>query len=201
MRIVVMSLRREWKFSLPTSLIEAAVREPPIFISPGYIEQPGEWLRRLADQKAPVSCKLLSRQARIIDGAPKRQTSALAEFNRAVSEEQTAVCQIRYRPGGSFFRVDLAESLVRHGRAEISSGMFVTPEDWSVIDTSNRVEDLKKDTKYMSRLEVAEYKAAKESVGIWADPMFRESRQDLVKEIEFEEEANLFQKVWRWFRG
>jgi hypothetical protein len=79
--------------------------------------------------------------------------------------------------------------------------MFVTPEDWTVVDTSDRVEDLKKDIKYMSRLERAEYEAAKESVGMWADPMVRESRQDLVKEIEFEEEANIFQKVWRWFRG
>jgi hypothetical protein len=178
----------------------AAVREPPQYMSPEYDEQPGEWLRRLADQKAPVACKLLSRQARI-DRMPKRQTSALAEFNRPASEEQTAVCQIRYRAGGSIFRVDLAESLVRQGRVEISSGMFVTPEDWTVVDTSDRVEDLKKDIKYMSRLERAEYEAAKESVGMWADPMVRESRQDLVKEIEFEEEANIFQKVWRWFRG
>jgi hypothetical protein len=178
----------------------AAVREPPLYIVPGYVEQPGEWLRRLADQKASVSCQLLLRRARI-EGAPKRDTAALAEFHQHVGEEQTAVCHVRYRPGGHFFRRDLAESLVRHGRATIASSMFVAMENWKVIDTSDRVEDLKKDTKCIEKLEKAEYEAAKESVGMWADPLVRDSRQDLMEEITFQTEANSFQKLWRWLRG
>lgn len=171
-----------------------------MYIAPGYVEQPGEWLHRLADQKAPISCQLLSRRARI-EGAPKRNTAALAEFQQTVGEEQTAVCHIRYRPGGDFFRKDLAESLVCHGRASIASSMFVTLENWTMLDTSDRVEDLRKDTKYIKRLEEAEYKAATESVGMWADPLVRDSRQDLVEEITFQREANVLQKVWRWLRS
>jgi len=178
----------------------AAVKEPPFYSVPGYAEQPGEWLRRLADEKAPVSCQLLSRRARI-GGAPKRNAAALAEFQQTVGEDQTAVCHVRYRPGGHFLRRDLADSLVRHGRAGIASSMFVTLGNWTIVDTSNRVEDLKKDTKYMKWLEEAEYEAAKESAGMWADPLVREGREDLVEEITFQAEANALQKAWRWLRG
>ena len=178
----------------------AAVKEPPLYNAPGYAEQPGEWLQRLAEQKAPVSCQLLSRRARI-EGAPKRDTTALSEFRQPVGEEQTAVCHVRYRPGGNFFRRDLAESLVRHGRASIASSMFVAVENCTIIDTSDQVEDLKEDTKYMKKLEEAEYEAAKESVGMWADLHVRYSRQDLVEEITFQMQASSIQKIWRWLRG
>lgn len=178
----------------------AAVKESPLYVAPGYAEQRGEWLHRLADKKAPICCQLLSRRARV-ERAPKRRTSALAEFHQPASEEQTAVCRIRYRPGGSIFRRDLAESLVRHGRAGIASGMFISMDNWTVMDTSDRVEDLKKDTKYMSQLEKAEYVAAKELEGMWADPIVRDCRQDIAEEIKFEEEANAFQKAWRWLQG
>lgn len=177
----------------------AAVRDPPFYAAPEYVEQPGEWLRRLADQKAPVSCQLLARRAQI-EGASKRNTASLAEY-KAVGEDQTAVCHVRFRPGGRFFRTDLAESLVRHGRASIVEGLFVSTENWTILDTSDRVEDLKKDTKYINRIEQAEYDAAKESVGMWADPLVQEARADLVEEITFQTEANVFQKAWRWLRG
>lgn len=178
----------------------AAVQEPPLYLAPGYAEQPGEWIRRLADQKAPVSCQLLARRARL-EGVPKRNTSALAEFSQKVGEEQTAICHIRYRPGGHFFSKDLAESLVRHGRASILSGLFVSMDNWMVLDTSESIKDLKKDTKYINRLEKAEYEAASEEAGMWADLNVRESRQDLVEEITFQAEANVFKKAWRWLRG
>lgn len=168
---------------------------------PSYEEQPGEWLRRLADEKASVSCQLLARRARIEEGLPKRKTSALAEFQQPVGDDQIAVCHIRYRPGGHFLRKDLAESLVRHGRASIASSAFVSLMDWPIVHASERVEDLKKDTKYMHQLEEAEYEAAKESLGMWADPIVQDSRQDLVEEISFQREANIFKKAWRWLRG
>jgi endonuclease YncB( thermonuclease family) len=178
----------------------AGVREPPSYTAPGYAEQPGEWLHRLADQKAPVSCQLLSRRARI-EGAPMRNTSALAEFQQFIGVEQTAVCRLWYRPGRQLFRSDLAESLVRYGRASIASGMFVSMDKWKIVDTSERVEDLKKDIEYIKLLEKAEFKAATEAAGMWADPFVRESRQDLVEEVTFQNEATRLQKIWRWLRG
>lgn len=183
-----------------SGIIIAGVREPPSYTAPGYVEQPGEWLRRLADQRVPVSCQLLSRRARK-EGAPMRNTSALAEFQQSIGKEQTAVCRLWYRPGRHLFRSDLAESLVRYGRANIASGMFVSMDRWTIVDTSDRVEDLKKDIKYIKQLEKAEYEAATESAGMWADPFVRDSRQDLVEEVTFQNEATRFQRIWRWLRG
>ena len=176
------------------------MKEPPLYNAPRYDEQRGEWLRRLADEKAPVSCQLLARRSHI-EGAPKRNAAALAEFQQTVGDDQIAVCHVRYRPGGHLLRRDLADSLVRHGRASIASSAFVSMKDWPTLDASERVEDLKKDTKYMHQLEESEYEAAKESLGMWADPVVQDSRQDLVEEISFQKEANVFQKAWRWLRG
>jgi hypothetical protein len=74
-------------------------------------------------------------------------------------------------------------------------------ENWTIVDSSDNVDDLKKDIKYMNQLDKAEYQAAKESEGMWADPFVRASRQDLVEEVTFQNEANWFQKIWRWLRG
>lgn len=175
----------------------AAVREPPPYTVPSYEEQRGEWLRRLADQKATISCQLLARRSRI-ENVTKRNTAALEEFGKTAGDEQTAVARVSFRPGGHLFRRDMAESLVRHGRASILSGMFVSLDNWVILDTSDRVEDLKKDAKYMNRLEKAEYEAAKEEVGMWTDELVRDDRRDLVDEITFQTEASLFQKAWRW---
>lgn len=151
-----------------------------------------------------MACQLLSRRVRL-EGAPKRESRALAEFQstavRVASEEQTAVAQIRYRPGQQILRTDLAKSLVRYGRASIASGMFCSVQDWHIVDTSNRVEDLKKDAKYIQQLENAEYEAAQESAGMWADPVVRDSRQDLIEEVTFQQEASRLRKIWRWLRG
>lgn len=74
-------------------------------------------------------------------------------------------------------------------------------DNWTIVDSSDHVEDLKKDIKYMNQLDKAEYQAATESAGMWADPSVRASRQDLVEEVTFQNEANWFQKIWRWLRG
>ena len=188
-------------FTIQVLFLAAAVKETPPYAAPAYAEQPGEWLRRLASQRAPVTCQLLARRARF-EGAPKRDTSALAEFHESrIGEEQTAICRIRYRPERQVFRSDLAESLVRHGRASIASGMFVTMKEWSIMDASDRVEDLKRDIKYIKQLEDAEYQAAKDSAGMWADQLVRDSRQDLIEEVKFQTEATRLQKIWRWLRG
>jgi hypothetical protein len=74
-------------------------------------------------------------------------------------------------------------------------------DNWTIVDSSDDVEDLKKDIKYMNHLDKAEYKAATETAGMWADPFVRDSRQDLVEEVTFQNEATRFQKIWRWLRG
>jgi hypothetical protein len=79
--------------------------------------------------------------------------------------------------------------------------MHVPDESTLVVDTSDSLKDLEKDTKYMQKLEQAEYLAAKESHGMWSDPQVRSDRKDIVEEIEFEAKATVLQKLWRWLRG
>jgi hypothetical protein len=73
--------------------------------------------------------------------------------------------------------------------------------NWKIVDSSDSIEDFKKDIQYMNQLEKSEYKAATESAGMWADLFVRASRQDVVEEVTFQNEANTFQKIWRWLRG
>jgi hypothetical protein len=182
----------------------AGIRQAPFYRS--LAEQPGEWLQLLADQHPRVSCELISRCAAKQSSTSgsnlaKRRTRTLKEFE-PISNDQTAVCRLRYRPGKSFFRVDLGQSLVRYGRATISSaGMHVPDESVTVVDTSESLKDLEEDTKYMQKLEQAEYLAAKGSHGMFSDAQVRSDRKDIVEEIEFEAKATVIQKLWRWLRG
>ena len=193
----------------------AGIQQAPFYVTSNHhSEQPGEWLHRLAQQRTLVGCQLISRRAtREERGGTKRNSMAEFQTPTTVSRlhDQTAVCRIYYRHPKRFLfsKSDLAESLVRYGRASVASGMHVvsneslpaTSTNTVIVDTSTRVEDLRKDAQYMEGLEQAEYEAAKESRGMWADPVVRQSRPDLVEEIDFQTKASFVQKLWRWFRG
>jgi len=71
-----------------------------------------------------------------------------------------------------------------------------------VVDAATSVDMLRKDAKYLDRLVDAEYEAAKQSHGMWADPELREQNRDIVDEAEFRSSASFFQKMWRkYVRG
>ena len=209
----------------------AGVKEPPYYQVPTHLEQPGEWLHRLAKHRVPVKCELLARRVKL-QPTSNRLKDALPDIhdthNRIEEsrnpEEQIAVCRIRYRPpyasgGGSggliqqLFRTDIASTLVRNGRASVlSSGMFISDEKEGLsasssagrrqtVDASTSLSDLRKDATYLEKLGIEEFEAVKESKGMWADPNVRESQKDLVDEAKFEKTATILQKLWRWLRG
>lgn len=200
----------------------AGLSAPPSYTSRGY--QRGDWLRRLAEEKTVVNLQLLGRR---VSEAPasnnntkkeqtKRDVTAVlpemqstldkeANNKHAKAEEQVAVCRVFYRPSlFQIFATDLADSLVRYGHACVESEMYMKNEHTAktrVIDASSRLEDLRKDIKYLDRLEASEFKAAEGSYGMWSDSMIRQKRRDIVDEIEFQANANIFQRLWRWIRS
>mmetsp|Transcript_23848 Transcript_23848/g.36874 ORF Transcript_23848/g.36874 Transcript_23848/m.36874 type:complete len:427 (-) Transcript_23848:1231-2511(-) len=126
----------------------AGLMEAPHYLASAHVEQPGEWLNRLAKHRVPVKCELLARRVkvqptsnRLKDALPEiHDTQNRVEENR-IPEDQIAVCRIRYRPpysdstsvvGGilqQLFRTDVASALVRNGRASVlPSGMYISDE-------------------------------------------------------------------------
>ena len=101
---------------------------------------------------------------------------------------------------------DLAEFLARTGRAGVEDGddggllARHDPRD-RISDASASVAILKGDAAYLVRLGHAEYEAARGSHGMWADPDVRRRRPDVVDEIEFQETAPWWKKLWRWLHG
>ena len=73
-------------------------------------------------------------------------------------------------------------------------------EDQVRIETSQKIHDLRKDVKYLDWLTKVEYQAVKESVGIWSNSEVRTMKQDIVDEVNFQTNANILQKIWRWLR-
>jgi endonuclease YncB( thermonuclease family) len=197
----------------------AGLSSPPSYISHG--DQRGEWLRRLAAEKTMIKLQLLGRRVPEQQDPPttwqkepytKRDvTAVLPEIqtekneSRKVDEDQIAVCRLYYRPKlFQFWATDVADSLVRFGHASVNSEVFMKNEHTAktkIVDTSTRLDDLRKDVKYLERLEKLEYEAAKGSFGMWSDSRIREMRRDVVEEVEFQTKANMLQKFWRWFRS
>jgi endonuclease YncB( thermonuclease family) len=117
------------------------------------------------------------------------------------NEQQIAVCRISYRPTlWQLFATDVAETLIAAGNASVTSADLSSNES-KVVDSSQRIQDLRHDVKYIDKLAKAEFEAAKKSMGMWSVPEVRESKREVVEEVEFQTKANVFQKLWRWFRG
>lgn len=171
------------------------------------MEQPGEWLNRLAANRTPVACTLMARRVdNTINNtkatAKKRGAKADNFESSDARVNERAICQVRYRPGiFSIFRLDLASALVSSGRASmISSGMHIDESSTSVLDGSTDLKNLQADAKYLERLGSDEFEAVKQNIGMWNDPIVRKERPDLVEEAEFEQTASAGRKLWRWVR-
>jgi len=165
----------------------AGIEEPPSYVN--EFDQPGSWLLRLAEERTRIQCEMVHRRRWMED----------------TLENQSAICRIYYRPGGEFFRKDLASSLVRYGRASVltSGSLFAEQNDLMrpKLLSSNDVRHLRNDAKYMDTLQRQEYESIKESLGMWADPEARASKKDVVEEVEYQTKATIFRKVWNWIRG
>ena len=127
------------------------------------------------------------------------------------STSQIALCKVYYKSTPyQLFSTDLAELMVSSGRASpLSDGLYLHASSSTdaygsekIVDAATMVDVLRKDAKYLDRLAEAEYEAARNSHGMWADPEIRKLRSDVVEEVEFRTKAPLWQKLWRrWIRG
>jgi hypothetical protein len=162
----------------------AGVQQPPFYLpsSSSTFDQPGEFLRQLANERTYIKCQLLCRRV-----------------NTSAKDDHIAVGRLFYRPRGHWLRSSgLGESLVRNGRANVSStGLFAENIDYPVVDSSANVKDLQRDTQYIEQLGKAEFQAVQESKGQWSDPSIRQKERELVEEVDFQQNANLLQKLWR----
>jgi hypothetical protein len=196
----------------------AGIRSPPWYQSSA--ERPGEWLSRLADEHTTVTCQLLAR--RVLDketdstdytssnsqSQKRSMYTILPELNKwsdqqSSSNVQIAVCKVYYRPQRfQLIATDMTDSMVGFGRSTVATdGLYYNDSNGRVIDTTSNVKELRKDATYLEKLSNAEYEAAKGSYGMWADPEVRQSRADVVEEVEFQTQAPAWKKIWRWFRG
>ena len=150
-----------------------------------------------------------------------REKSASKNDSSILEEKHVAVCRMAYRPTVlQLFATDIAEYLVRTGRANtaplvlsenINHGGGNDSNNGSedsgsgpinrIVDTSQRIHDLRQDVRYLDRLAKNELQAAKDSKGMWSVTEVRAAKRDVVEEAEFQAKANLFQKLWRWLRG
>jgi hypothetical protein len=176
-----------------------------------------DWMHRLATQRVLVSCQLMGRivpRSSADDGLDRpsvqRTKRPIPGMSNKASEPdygsvQTIVARLYFRPNPmQWLSIDLGEWMVRHGYAVISdNGLYNHSESTErVVDTtsqSSRI--LRHNVSYMERLAKAEYQAASGSYGVWADPHYREGRADVMDEINFQQKASTWQKLWRWLRS
>jgi len=207
----------------------AGIAAPPNYSSNKY--QRGDWLHRLAEEKTVVKLQLLGRRvitsnnsnsnsnSNYSNNNSKRDvTAVLPELQYSLDEakaksssqdqEQIVVCKATYRPTLlQLLPSDLARTLVRYGHASVESELYMNSqnnqhvEGTKVKDATDRLDELRKDIQYLNRLEKAEFQAAQGQYGMWSDPAVRDKRRDIYDEIEFQANANVFQKIWRWLRG
>lgn len=185
---------------------------------------------RLAKERTLVSCQLLARQVESVpiqsskadkrlmadDIIPERMEGQenMDEAGKHIPrpfhnpQEQLAICRVTYRPTFlQVFPTDIAESLIATGNASVSSTILgreiVSSDNAStcIQDSSQRLQDLRNDVKYLDRLAKTEFEAARQSMGMWSVPEVRESKREVVEEVEFQCNASFIQKVWRWIRG
>eukprot|EP00522_Entomoneis_paludosa_P009740 CAMPEP_0172450050 /NCGR_PEP_ID=MMETSP1065-20121228/8567_1 /TAXON_ID=265537 /ORGANISM="Amphiprora paludosa, Strain CCMP125" /LENGTH=277 /DNA_ID=CAMNT_0013201819 /DNA_START=53 /DNA_END=886 /DNA_ORIENTATION=- len=195
-----------------------------------------EWLEQFSLERPLVSCQLLGRRVPVLvddnttaTKSKKRRIPGL-EIDTTDPEQrqrldptaslppQIAIARLYFRSPSTildavrllFFPTDLAQSLIRMGRACVVTGDegLVTAatssnqeHSYRVADTTNSVRDLQRDVAYVEQLHKAEYQAVAEERGIWQQPTVRELRSDVVEEVEFQTKASMLQKAWRWIRG
>ena len=204
----------------------AGILPPPLILDS---HNPEEFLERLAKKRTLVSCQLLGRSVVMpeegeedSDRQNRRQlgsdtTVDTTTFSSDVDNYQVALCRLSYRPGWQFLSTDLAEALVKEGNANVASTVLnhsTSSYDGSALDdtlagsyktkitdTSQRVQDIRRDVKYLDALGTVEFEAAQKSKGMWSVPEIRQMKKEIVDEVDFQAKANPLQKIWRMIRG
>ena len=206
----------------------AGVQTPPL-TSESY--HPEQFLERLAKKRTLVSCQLLGRRVGVpqeqdeeFDHRNKHQSSSNipGDSSPVASDDnmndcQVALCRLTYRPHWQLFKTDVAEALVKVGNANVASNILnhSSSSDNSgtndkvladafktkITDTSQRIQDVRRDIKYLDRLEMLEFEAAQKSMGMWSIPAVRQIKEDIVDEVDFQAKASPLRKIWRRIRG
>lgn len=191
------------------------------------VYKPEQFLERLAKDRTLVSCQLLAREVdssvpvEFSNKAGKRAISEVLpelsrnsqgrdEFETDEPRQEVAICRVTYRPTFlQLFPSDVATQLIAAGNASVASsilGREATSAEGqtttsTIKDSSQRLQDLRNDVKYLDRLTKTELEAARQSMGMWSLHEVRESKREVVEEIEFQAKANFLRKLWRWVRG
>lgn len=207
----------------------AAIVAPPVDVQ--LAEPPGQWWEQLVHQRTSVCCQLLARRVRSVpetriglnDSTLHRKKRKLnldeldlpdnddvniieQQQHEDKEDDQVAIVKMYYRPKWQLFPVDIGEHMVRYGRAgPCPDGLYppsttATPGE-RIRDASDSIRDLRSDSAYADRIAQAEFEAAKGSYGMWSDPRIRETRGDVVEEVEFQTKAPWWRKVLRWIQG
>lgn len=187
----------------------AGIQSAPVYLS--LTENHGDWLRQLAEDHALVQCQLLARKVpNVVIEDNNRKKRKIPEFSDDTEPsygiDQAAIGRLYYRPTWTaLFPRDIGAEMVQSGRASASSSSLYprtdAPAAERLVDTTHNVKDLKYDAAYLASLSRLEFVAAKGSYGMWGDSTVRQRRSDVVDEVEFQEHATMWQKVWRWIRG
>lgn len=193
---------------------------------------PDQFLQRLAEKRMLVSCQLLGRRVAVPEERDEEFDQSSSDIhgglNSGISDDltnqstdvddcQVAICRLTYRPHWQLFTTDLAEELVKVGKAHAASNILnhshssqrsksgdkVLADAFktTITDTSQRIQDIRNDVKYLDRLEKFEFEAAQKSQGMWSVPEIRQIKKDIVEEADFQASASPLHKIWRMIRG
>merc|ERR1712238_72042 len=118
-------------------------------------------------------------------------------------QHQVALCRLKYRPHWQLFSTDVAETLIKAGNVNVASNVLAhsSTNNTKIVDASQRIQDIRNDIEYIDRLSKFEFKAAQKKKGMWSIPEVRKMKKDIIDEVDFQSNANLFQKIWRMIRG
>ena len=172
-----------------------------------------ELLQQLAEERVVVKCKLLGRRvAKPPEGSVEngnRVKRPIPGFDANVSsrslddDNQVAVAYVHYYPKQHpFLGADMGSDLVRGGHAIPSpdGGLYAHAPTEHVVDATTDIPTLRKDAAYLKTLDGCESEACRGLYGVWATSEFRESRADVVTEVDFQQNAPFWRKAWRWLR-
>ena len=160
------------------------------------MEKEGDWIKKLVQAHVPVTITLKYKRA---NQGFSRKFENNNLVTRSKDNYESIVGSIKYRPGSSFFRKDLAHSLIRYGRADVAYEFERTIRE---IDESfngshfNR--DIDHDSKYKEHLQRLQIEAIRDKLGMFADTNIRHGQKykDLVQEVESDMNKNLIRKIW-----
>ncbi len=166
-------------------------------------------LNQLIQQKSKVSIQLLAQR---ITSEPQINTDA----NRReipgsdIIKKNKAICHLHYQPPTSWFKYTNASlEMVQRGQACIHpNGMIVSlsnsPRNHTIVRFEPTVKQLHDDTRFLSKLERAEYSSWKSKVGMWALEDYRCLRTEYLEEEEMLKNKwhiwSLVKRGWEWMR-